>query len=169
MQGSARHVAGLFCVSSKRFFQPWGGPDNDEIEKVFADEDVADQQVTLVPALVANRFRRKLVDLRGWPHRMMRLALGAAKAEQTLQEFKKDFEAFEFFREKRIGHQVRLARDARMRKQWDRVLESTDGLAALFDGVDVKPSVLHGDLWSGNMAAVGGQPRKGVAARKKSP
>ena len=52
----------------------------------------------------------------------------------------------EFFREKRIGHQVRLASDARMRKQWDTVLEATDGLATLFEGIDVKPSVLHGDL-----------------------
>jgi fructosamine-3-kinase len=64
----------------------------------------------------------------------------------------------EFFREKRIGHQVRLARDDRLRKTWDRVLEKTDGLATLFEGVDVKPSVLHGDLWSGNIAAVDGEP-----------
>ena len=64
----------------------------------------------------------------------------------------------EFFREKRIGHQVRLAGDPRMRKEWSRVLEATDNLESLFEGVDVKPSVLHGDLWSGNIAAVNGQP-----------
>ena len=55
-------------------------------------------------------------------------------------------------------HEVRLARDDRLRKTWDRVLEKTDGLATLFEGVDVKPSVLHGDLWSGNIAAVDGEP-----------
>ena len=64
----------------------------------------------------------------------------------------------EFFREKRIGHQVRLARDARMRKEWERTLEATDGLKTLFEGINVKPSVLHGDLWSGNIAAVDGKP-----------
>jgi len=64
----------------------------------------------------------------------------------------------EFFKEKRIGHQVRLASDARMKKEWEKVLEATDGLATLFEGIDVKPSVLHGDLWSGNVAAVDGKP-----------
>lgn len=64
----------------------------------------------------------------------------------------------EFFRDKRIGHQLRLARDERMKQEWARVLEATDGLATLFNGVEVKPSVLHGDLWSGNIAAVAGKP-----------
>lgn len=66
----------------------------------------------------------------------------------------------EFFREKRIGHQVRLARDSRMRKEWERVCEATDGLNTLFEGIEkpIRPSVLHGDLWSGNIAAVGSTP-----------
>ena len=38
----------------------------------------------------------------------------------------------EFFRDRRIGHQLRLARDERMKKEWERVLEATDGLATLF-------------------------------------
>ena len=34
-----------------------------------------------------------------------------------------------------------------------------DKLETLFEGVDVRPSVLHGDLWSGNIGSVGdGQP-----------
>lgn len=33
-----------------------------------------------------------------------------------------------------------------------------DRLDVLFEGVEVKPSILHGDLWSGNMAAVDGAP-----------
>ena len=32
------------------------------------------------------------------------------------------------------------------------------GLDKLFEGITITPSVLHGDLWSGNMAAVDGQP-----------
>ncbi|KAL1528572.1 hypothetical protein AB1Y20_009913 [Prymnesium parvum] len=63
-----------------------------------------------------------------------------------------------FFREKRIGHQIRTARDARLRKQWDETLDATNGLEDLFQGIDVKPSVLHGDLWSGNIGAVKGKP-----------
>jgi hypothetical protein len=31
-------------------------------------------------------------------------------------------------------------------------------LEQLFEGVEVRPAVLHGDLWSGNMAAVDGKP-----------
>ena len=33
-----------------------------------------------------------------------------------------------FFREQRIGHQVRTAADTRISQQWERVLEATDGL-----------------------------------------
>ena len=64
----------------------------------------------------------------------------------------------EFFRERRIGHQIELAGDASLARLWNECLDKTDGLADLFDGVDVKPSVLHGDLWSGNIASVGGEP-----------
>ena len=60
----------------------------------------------------------------------------------------------EFFKEKRIGFQVRRAGDDRLKKQWQATLDATNGLADLFEGLDVKPSVLHGDLWSGNIAAV---------------
>ena len=63
-----------------------------------------------------------------------------------------------FFRERRIGFQVGLTRDARMKKEWERCLENTDGLRTLFEGVEVKPSILHGDLWSGNIASVGDRP-----------
>ena len=65
-----------------------------------------------------------------------------------------------FFRERRIGFQVGLTRDARMKKEWERCLEDTDGLKTLFEDIeaDIKPSVLHGDLWSGNIAAVDGKP-----------
>uniref|UniRef100_A0A7S3BCL9 protein-ribulosamine 3-kinase n=1 Tax=Haptolina ericina TaxID=156174 RepID=A0A7S3BCL9_9EUKA len=64
----------------------------------------------------------------------------------------------EFFREKRIGFQVGLAADARMRKQWQATLDATNGLADLFEGIDVRPSVLHGDLWSGNIASADSKP-----------
>ena len=64
----------------------------------------------------------------------------------------------EFFREKRIGHQIRTASDDRLRKEWDKVLEATNDLEDLFDGITVKPSVLHGDLWSGNIASANGKP-----------
>jgi len=33
-----------------------------------------------------------------------------------------------------------------------------DKLDVLFEGIEVRPSLLHGDLWSGNMAAVEGAP-----------
>ena len=65
----------------------------------------------------------------------------------------------DFYREKRIGHQLRLAKDPAMKKEWEKVLATTDNLKTLFEGVpEIKPSVLHGDLWSGNIAAVAGKP-----------
>lgn len=33
-----------------------------------------------------------------------------------------------------------------------------DKLDVLFEGIEVRPSLLHGDLWSGNMAGVEGAP-----------
>lgn len=67
----------------------------------------------------------------------------------------------EFFRERRIGFQIKTAADAALRKEWDQVLDATDGLRDLFTDLapgEIKPSVLHGDLWSGNIAAVDGEP-----------
>ena len=38
------------------------------------------------------------------------------------------------------------------------VCDETSGLESLFEGVTVKPAVLHGDLWSGNIGGCQGQP-----------
>eukprot|EP00471_Norrisiella_sphaerica_P001004 CAMPEP_0184480960 /NCGR_PEP_ID=MMETSP0113_2-20130426/2503_1 /TAXON_ID=91329 /ORGANISM="Norrisiella sphaerica, Strain BC52" /LENGTH=313 /DNA_ID=CAMNT_0026859801 /DNA_START=235 /DNA_END=1176 /DNA_ORIENTATION=- len=63
----------------------------------------------------------------------------------------------EFFRIRRIGHQIKLARDSKLSELWKRIQEETDGLKTLFEGIEVKPSTLHGDLWSGNYQSVGGR------------
>lgn len=58
----------------------------------------------------------------------------------------------EFFWERRLAHQLRLAGDEKL---WN-LGEGLHGrLASFFEGVDVRPCILHGDLWSGNIAAVG--------------
>ena len=55
---------------------------------------------------------------------------------------------------------MRMAGSSDLKKAWDRVLEETDGLKELFtDVTEIRPSILHGDLWSGNYE---GTP-KGVA------
>lgn len=59
----------------------------------------------------------------------------------------------DFFRENRMDFQVKRAGDSQLTKAWQEVLGRTDGLRSLFAGLEVGPSVLHGDLWSGNMAA----------------
>ena len=64
----------------------------------------------------------------------------------------------EFFLEQRIGHQLRTAGDGTLNDEWAKVRKATNDLRSLFEGVEVRPSVLHGDLWSGNVAAVGGEP-----------
>ncbi|MDA8093632.1 MAG: fructosamine kinase family protein [Betaproteobacteria bacterium] len=59
-----------------------------------------------------------------------------------------------FWQERRLGHQLRLAR----RRDASRVLLAKgerllDGLGAFFHDHEPAPSLLHGDLWSGNCAA----------------
>lgn len=55
-----------------------------------------------------------------------------------------------FFREERLGHQLKLASEKGARfEDSDRLL---DGLDAFFTDYTPLPSLLHGDLWSGNAA-----------------
>jgi protein-ribulosamine 3-kinase len=59
----------------------------------------------------------------------------------------------DFFRERRLRHQLKLANDANLSRLGDTLCSK---MHKLFDGIEgeIKPSVLHGDLWSGNIAAV---------------
>ena len=50
----------------------------------------------------------------------------------------------DFFLEQRIGHQLRTAGDATLNAEWAKVRQATDELRSLFEGVEVRPSVLHG-------------------------
>lgn len=62
----------------------------------------------------------------------------------------------EFFRERRIGHQLKLARDAQLSQLGGEVMEK---MPEWFEGIGpIKPSILHGDLWSGNIGTVDGAP-----------
>ncbi|KAK9845281.1 hypothetical protein WJX81_002192 [Elliptochloris bilobata] len=58
-----------------------------------------------------------------------------------------------FFRERRLLHQLRLAGDAALTRMGERLAAHLD---RFFEGVQVKPSLLHGDLWSGNYTGVSG-------------
>lgn len=60
-----------------------------------------------------------------------------------------------FFRDHRLGHQLRLAGDAALTDAAGPVLER---MGRLFEGVEVRPSILHGDLWSGNISSSDGEP-----------
>lgn len=62
----------------------------------------------------------------------------------------------EFYRDHRIGHQLQLAGDSYCSKLWDK--DIAPRLDALFEGIDVRPSLLHGDLWSGNIGTANGKP-----------
>eukprot|EP00878_Enallax_costatus_P003152 GHUV01003352.1.p1 GENE.GHUV01003352.1~~GHUV01003352.1.p1 ORF type:complete len:334 (+),score=67.88 GHUV01003352.1:159-1160(+) len=63
----------------------------------------------------------------------------------------------DFYRERRIRHQLKLLGDTRLNKLGDKLL---DNLEVFFEDIpgEIKPSVLHGDLWSGNIAGADGQP-----------
>ncbi|CAK9018427.1 Protein-ribulosamine 3-kinase [Durusdinium trenchii] len=55
-----------------------------------------------------------------------------------------------FVKEQRLGPQVRMAGSGQLTRVWKQLLEETGDLRDLFSDVEVKPSILHGDLWSGN-------------------
>lgn len=72
-------------------------------------------------------------------------------------------EWIEFFRDYRIGHQLRLADDSYCSNLWTH--DIAPRLHLLFEdlmeennGKEIRPSLLHGDLWSGNIGSADGQP-----------
>jgi len=61
----------------------------------------------------------------------------------------------DFYRERRLRHQLDLTGDAALQRAGERLLEKMGKV--FFDGVmteEIRPSVLHGDLWSGNVGAI---------------
>eukprot|EP00747_Dinoflagellata_sp_TGD_P178577 gnl/TRDRNA2_/TRDRNA2_27749_c0_seq1.p1 gnl/TRDRNA2_/TRDRNA2_27749_c0~~gnl/TRDRNA2_/TRDRNA2_27749_c0_seq1.p1 ORF type:complete len:426 (-),score=46.38 gnl/TRDRNA2_/TRDRNA2_27749_c0_seq1:15-1292(-) len=61
----------------------------------------------------------------------------------------------EFYRDRRLRYQVELANDGYITDLFNSIAPR---LGELFKDVDVKPSVLHGDLWSGNIGSADGKP-----------
>lgn len=69
-------------------------------------------------------------------------------------------EWIEFFRDHRIGHQLDLAGDSYCSNLWEK--DIAPRLHLLFQDLhgekEIKPSLLHGDLWSGNIGSADGMP-----------
>ena len=64
-----------------------------------------------------------------------------------------------FWRERRLGYQLALARSGGHGRLADRGARLMERLPALLGGHRPDPSLLHGDLWSGNAAmTAGGEP-----------
>jgi protein-ribulosamine 3-kinase len=62
-----------------------------------------------------------------------------------------------FYRDRRLLPQLRLTRDAAIQRLGDKLM--SQHLEALFSDVDdIKPALLHGDLWSGNIHSVDRTP-----------
>ncbi|PXF48373.1 Protein-ribulosamine 3-kinase, chloroplastic [Gracilariopsis chorda] len=60
----------------------------------------------------------------------------------------------EFFRERRLRHQLLLTNDANLITKGDELCSRLDELFEDVKGT-IKPSILHGDLWSGNVSGLG--------------
>ncbi|GFT12232.1 ketosamine-3-kinase [Nephila pilipes] len=58
----------------------------------------------------------------------------------------------EFYTQQRLDHQIKLLQstyqDRELTELWSELVLKIPGY---FEGIDVKPSLLHGDLWSGNV------------------
>ncbi len=71
----------------------------------------------------------------------------------TPQSNRRHHEWLDFWREERLGAQLEMAKgngaSRRLLNDGDRLLQD---FPALFDGYSPTPSLLHGDLWSGNYA-----------------
>lgn len=61
----------------------------------------------------------------------------------------------DFYRERRLRHQALLTGDSEIIKMTDKLCENLD---SFFDDIrnDIKPSLIHGDLWSGNISGCDG-------------
>lgn len=69
----------------------------------------------------------------------------------------------DFFRERRLRHMLRLVGDPGLSRMGDKLC---DNLETLFEGAgEIRPSVLHGDLWSGNVGAWGLRCASGVGVQ----
>ena len=64
----------------------------------------------------------------------------------------------QFFTERRIRHQLRLARDPTLTELGEKVCERLVREGWFEPCGTIKPSILHGDLWSGNIGTVDGKP-----------
>lgn len=73
----------------------------------------------------------------------------------TLQSNKRNEDWISFWRERRLGFQLELAQHSGCRPSLlDRGALLGEKFNGLFDGYTPAPSLLHGDLWAGNAAAI---------------
>ena len=74
------------------------------------------------------------------------------------------FESFSFtfqsFYSTKLEEQILLTKDNEAKSLWD---ELKAIMPQFFEGIEVKPSILHGDLWSGNAGTVDGKPGKKIS------
>lgn len=63
-----------------------------------------------------------------------------------------------FFRDARLGHQLRLARERGLDPVKSERVEAVMAALETLVPTSPQPALLHGDLWSGNVAAVGDTP-----------
>jgi fructosamine-3-kinase len=65
-----------------------------------------------------------------------------------------------FYRERRLLPQIEMARErGHLPERRERMLmQVVERLETLLDGLDSRPALLHGDLWSGNFLTAGDEP-----------
>ena len=74
---------------------------------------------------------------------------------QVLILFESFFITFQSFYSTKLEEQILLTKDNEAKSLWN---ELKTIMPQFFEGIEVKPSLLHGDLWSGNAGTVDGKP-----------
>ena len=74
---------------------------------------------------------------------------------QILILFESFFITFQSFYSTKLEEQILLTKDNEAKSLWN---ELKTIMPQFFEGIEVKPSLLHGDLWSGNAGTVDGKP-----------
>ena len=120
-----------------------------------------EQQPPMDNDTFAESFGRRLAALHARDSNATEFGLGFSNYIGDLRQINERRTVWaDFYRDCRIRPQMEIARKkGRLPGERDRLISQLlDRLSDILDGLDSSPSLLHGDLWSGNYLSAGDEP-----------